>query len=613
MVQGDAGGLELAELGAAGQHLAGMNQDLEAIQKDVGPLLPAGRLLRWVPRYGGDLAAASDLLDMAGTVSAAGDRTFQALAPALEVVDGPRDGPHSATGLGERLLPALVAAQPELATARQELAAAGQARIRLDDQHLSPRVSSLVGRLDRYLPWFETALDGALLAPDLLGADGPRTYLLLAQNNYELRATGGFISGVGELNVEGGRLASLTFEDSYLVDNYQVPHDVPPADFQRTLFGQLWFFRDANWDADFPTSARRALDIYARDRGVAADGAIALDLAALRLLVSAVEPLQVEGVAEPVSGDNVLEIIQQQWDESYATKEAVGAQWAYGRKDFMGQIANAVMDKVMRGQDVQPVQVARALKQALDEKHVLVYLADPEAASLLRHRNWDGALALPAQPSDLLLVVDSNVGFDKMDARVTRSIHYRVDLAAEEGPRAQLSLSYQNRATRPLDACVQESRLGEGYADMMERCYYDYVRAYVPAGSHLLSGPELPLPPGSLLARKADDAPAIPVSSTQRAEGRVVWATFFQLEPLAEQRLAFEYRLPDGILNEEPGGADAERRVHYRLQVQKQPGTEAVPLQLEVVLPAGAEVVRTVPADLPAPQGVTLTWATDQL
>ncbi|MGD2205709.1 MAG: hypothetical protein PVH17_02920, partial [Anaerolineae bacterium] len=61
MTQGNASQLELTDLKTAGQHLSGMRQDLQAIDFKVGPLLPAGRLLSWVPKYGGDLAAASDL------------------------------------------------------------------------------------------------------------------------------------------------------------------------------------------------------------------------------------------------------------------------------------------------------------------------------------------------------------------------------------------------------------------------------------------------------------------------------------------------------------------------------------------------------------------------
>jgi hypothetical protein len=594
VARGDVSGLGRAELQTVGQHLAGMQQDLEAIDARVGPLLDAGRWLRWIPEYGGDLAAASDLLEMAVTVSAAGARTVQALSPAMEILDSSEESANPAPLLGERLLPLLTAAQPELQGARQQLVTAGRARAGLDVQTLSPRIAELVGRLDRYLPWLETALDGALLAPTLLGADEPHTYLILAQNNYELRATGGFISGVGELQIDAGRISPVTFHDSYTVDNFEVPHDLTPVDFQRTLYGDLWLFRDANWDADYPTSAQRALDIYARDRGVQADHVIALDLVALQLLVDAIAPLQVEGIDEPVTGENVVQVIQEQWGESFVSMGPEHRGWVLHRKDFMGQIAHTAMNQLLAGKNLRIGRLVRALKQALDEKHILLYLTDPQAARLVRQRNWDGALVLPSLPSDALLVADSNVGFNKMDARVVRSISYQVDLSAEDGPRARVTLTYQNRGTRPVGDCVQGWHSGDTYADMMERCYWDYVRVYVPAGSHLLVGPDLPLPSGSLLARNSDGLPSRPISPALAQVGWAVWAAFFDLPTMEERTLMFDYQLPSEVLDLAPDGS-----VRYHLRVRKQPGTDAVPLRVEITLPPGAELVAAVPAGLP--------------
>ncbi len=591
LTQGDVAALELDQLEVTGQHLSGMRADLEAIQRQVGPLLPLGRLFAWLPEHGGDAAAAAELLRLAVNVSAAGDRTFQALSPALDLVEGEAEDAGASPSLTEALVPVLVAAEPQLRAAQAELEAAEQARAGIDEERLSPRVAGLLARLDRYLPWFETALDGALLAPTLLGVEEPRTYLVVAQNNYELRATGGFISGVGELTVEDGQLGSLTFQDSYAVDNLEVPHDLTPPDFEHTLFGQLWFFRDANWDVDYPTSARRALQIYARDRGVEADGLIALDLTALKLLVGAVGPLRVEGVDQPVTGQNVLQVIVAQWSEGFVLRGEEQKEWWAQRKDFMGQIAGAAMDKLMSGEDVSLPRLALALKQALDEKHVLIYVRDFEAARLLHEQEWDGAAEAPLFSSDALIVVDSNVGFDKMDASVERSIHYRVDLTAEEGPRARLTLTYRNLSTKPLETCVQESRYGETYQDMMERCYWDYVRVYVPGDSELLAGPTIPLPEGSLLARFGPEPPSPPLSPTLSVDGWAVWTAFFALEPGAERELVFEYRLPAWVLDYEPGGL-----TRYHLDVQKQPGTGAVPFTLEVVLPPGAALLRAEPA-----------------
>jgi hypothetical protein len=606
LARGDIASLEAGDLEAVGQHLAGMHADLEAIKVRVGPLLPAGRLLRGVPNYGGDLAAASDLLQVALMASAAGDHTFQALSPAVDLLAGPHAGGGTTASMTERLVPILVTAQPDLEAARRELAAAQAARARVDVQRLSPRVASLMERLDGYLPWFQAVLDGAMLAPDLLGSGEPRTYLILAQNNYELRATGGFITGVGEVRMEGGRLASLSFSDSYAVDNLAVPHELTPPDFQSTLFGQLWFFRDTNWNADYPTSARRALAVYANDRGVQADGAIALDLTALKLLVDAVAPLRVAGVAEPVTGENVLSVIQQEWDESYADEGTEYQDWWQHRKDFMGEIAQAAVAKVASGEGWQPLKLARALKQALEEKHLLVYVTDAASAGLLHERNWDGSLAVPAGSPDTLMVVDSNVGFDKMDASVGRSIHYQVDLGAEEGPRGLVTLSYENLSARPVGACIQASRYGDAYTDMMERCYWDYVRVYVPADSELTAGPDQPLPPGSLLAQSGTAVPDPPLRAELEESGRAVWTTFFVLEPLGKRTLSFDYRLPPAVLEGQENG-----EVRYRLQVQKQPGTKAVPLEVVVLLPPGAEVVQANVEGTLSVEGRSLTVSTD--
>jgi hypothetical protein len=606
LVAGQAGGPGQGALTEAGAHLSGMHEDLAAIDAAVGRLLPLGRQLRWVPEYGGDLAAARDLLEAAAGTASAGDRAFQALSPAVEILDGAGGAAQPASSVGERLLPVLAAAQPELERAQRELAAVRGVRARIETESLSPRVAGLLERLDRILPWFETGVDAALLAPGLLGAGGPRTCLIVAQNNQELRATGGFISGVGELYIERGKISLMTFDDSYAVDNFEVPHDLAPADFQATMGGQLWFFRDANWDVDFPTSARRMVEIYSRDRGVQAGGVVALDLTALQGLVDATGPIQVEGIEGVVTGANVLQVIQAQWGEPGGGS---GQEWWLHRKDFMGEIARAAMDRLMAGEGLEPVKLARTLKKALDEKHILLYLADPQAADLLRRRNWDGAVAAPPVPFDALLVVDSNVGFNKVDPNVERSIHYQVDLSAEEGPQARVTLTYHNHSARTVEACIQEARYGDVYADMMDRCYWDYVRVYVPAGSQLLEEPGLPLPAGSLLARSNDALPQHSLSSPTLTGGDwTAWAAFFDLAPGAERTLTFDYQLPTCVLEHR-----SDSLIRYRLRIQKQPGTEAVPLRVEITLPPGAELVWVTPADLLSSSGMSSNLRTDRI
>jgi hypothetical protein len=559
-----------------------MRRDLEAIDATLGPLPGAGRLLGWVPGHGGDLAAAGDLLDLALGVSAAGDRTFQALSPALDLLGGGTEGSPALLSAGEQILPLLVEAQPALEQARADLAAVQQTREKIDTATLSPRVAGLLARLDGTLPLFGTAIDGALLLPHLLGADGPRTYLVIAQNNQELRATGGFISGVGELHVAGGRLlGGLDFRDSYAVDNLAVPHEVAPADFQQVLMGDLVFFRDANWDPDFPTSARRALEIYARDQGVMANGVVALDLSALKLLVGAAGPLSVAGVDEPVDAGNVMRVIQGQWSQP---EGGDGRDWWLHRKDFMGDVAAALFGRLEEAQGVDLSALVGAVKRSLDEKHILLYLPEPDAAALLRARDWDGALPGPGLEGDFLMLVDSNAGFNKVDARIERSLVYGVDLGTGGPARAQVAATYRHQGQQLVGDCIQEARYGETYGDMLERCYWNYARLYVPADSRLVEAPGVgDGTAGSLMARSG-----LPLSlePALAAGDWAVWTAFFSLAPAAERTVVWSYDLPADVIAGRPDGLQ-----EYRLRVAKQPGTEAVRLRLEIRLPDGAELV----------------------
>jgi hypothetical protein len=169
-----------------------------------------------------------------------------------------------------------------------------------------------------------------------------------------------------------------------------------------------------------------------------------------------------------------------------------------------------------------------------------------------------------------------------------------------------LTLSYQNHSPTPVASCIQEASYGDSYDDMMDRCYWDYVRVYVPAGSRLLAGPDTRLPPGSLAARRGNGLPRQELLPVLIENGWMVWTAFFALEPGREQTLTFDYELPAAVLSREGHGS-----VRYHLRVQKQPGTEAVPLQLTLTLPPDAQLVHTEPIAIGQEPGPSLRITAD--
>ena len=145
------------------------------------------------------------------------------------------------------------------------------------------------------LPLLIAAIEALPHLPAELGADGERAYLLLAQNNDEIRGAGGFLSSIGTLRLSDGAIAGFDLEDSYRVDNWSKPHDDPPEPLRRYMELDLLVTRDANWWPDFPTSARRVADLYASERDLPVEAVVAADVHAAARLLETLAPLELAG------------------------------------------------------------------------------------------------------------------------------------------------------------------------------------------------------------------------------------------------------------------------------------------------------------------------------
>lgn len=550
----------------------GLRADVTTLARQAGWAARLAPALGGLPGVGGDLRAAPHLLMVAERLTRAGVLACDALAPAFGRVGGELNAPSM-----ESLLPHLVAARPALEEALREVEQAAAAWEPVDLQALSPRTARWAARLDRAMPLLRAGLSAAILAPDLLGADGPRTYLILAQNEDELRPTGGFLTGVGEVHVQNGRLVRMTFRDSYSVDDFSRPYPDPPEPLRRYMGIDLWVFRDSNWSPDFPTAARQAMALYRTGAPIRIDGVIALDQYALRELVGVLGPLTVE--REIVTRETVIPYIRRAWapEGGRLTKE-----WWRERKAFMDMLAQAAWDRLQKG-PVDGRRLAQTLLQLLEEKHLLVYLADPRAQALLAERNWDGALR--SGKGDFLMVVDANVGYNKANAKVQEAIAYEVNLARWP-PQVTLTLVYTHTAKGDYP-CRPEVRYDPVYEWMMDRCLWNYLRVYIPRGSRLIAAIQIPVPgealwsgrpePGEVIARPAEEGPFLSL------------ATLLLLPPGAVQTRSFTWELPgDRVAWDGNNGT-------YTLRIQKQPGTVGHPLRLRIRLPERATLVAADP------------------
>jgi hypothetical protein len=402
----------------------------------------------------------------------------------------------------------------------------------------------------------------ARLAPHLaalLGMDRPRTYLLLVQNNHELRGTGGFIAAVGRITVDKGRVTDLDFADSYEFYSSDKTYPPPPPPLLKYMGIEMLLPRDANWSPDLPTAAQLFEFLYLRERGGAIDGIVTVDLNAVRHVVEGLEPLEVAGLADPITSANVEEQIIQLYDSPTEGGDVATdlGEWWSNRKNFIPAMAKSILQRV-EDRDINLIAMVAAMQNALSDRSVQVWMKDPAIQSIFNQAGWGGALR-PEQGADFLAVVDSNVGYNKVDAALQRGADYAVTWpdGADEAALATLTLTY----THPVDAedpgCPAGTRYGASYEDMVERCYFDFVRVYVPGGSELVAAEGVV--PDSIAVRRGE-------------RGTRVLTGYFTVEPRQSHQVRFTYRLPPDITPEA-----------YRLIVQRQSGTGPLPLRLTAV------------------------------
>ena len=395
-----------------------------------------------------------------------------------------------------------------------------------------------------------------------MGLDAPRRYLVLVQNNHELRATGGFLSAFGSVVVDQGQIADLAFVDSY--DLFSTAHEYPPAPapMQEYMGIQLLTPRDGNWSPDLPTAAETIRKLYTQETGQAVDGIITVDLDAVRHLVKALGSVQVEGVPTPITAENVEQELVRLWEqpagqagEAGGTKEATSDWWEQ-RKDFVPLVAGAVLARLQAGK-FDTADLATELTAALDERSIQVWMDQAQVQMVLADQKWDGGLHPPAS-GDFLAVVDSNVGYNKVDAALQRGLQYEVTWpqGADQPAQVMLTLTYTQPVVAEDPGCNPAPRYGENYADLIARCYFDYVRVFVPEGSELIDV-------GGIDPQT--------VTSTIGEQGTQQFGGYFVVPPNSSKSVSFTYRLPAGIT---PQG--------YTLRVQRQAGTDPLPIRIMV-------------------------------
>ncbi len=314
------------------------------------------------------------------------------------------------------------------------------------------------------------ARQGVTLLPQLIGLEGKQTYLVLFQNNSELRPTGGFIGSYGLLTFDEGQLIDFEVKDVYTADGQLKGHVEPPSDLKKYLGEAGWYLRDANWDPDFPTSAARAAWFLEKETGRKVDGVIGVDLTLVQQFLKAVGEIQLPDYQEKINEANFFERAEYYSEINFFPGSTQ-------KEDFLGSVARVLFEKVKASEEKTWLALAKNIWPSFKSKDLLFWLAEPQAMTILTDLGWDGALKeVKCQVSagkclvDYLMVVEANVGINKSNYFLKRSFSHRLEIKDDQTIEGTLRLNYQNNSS-------SESFPGGRYKS--------YLRIYTPLGSTL--------------------------------------------------------------------------------------------------------------------------------
>lgn len=288
-----------------------------------------------------------------------------------------------------------------------------------------------------------------------------KTYLLVFQNNSEVRPTGGFLGTYGLLSFRNGAAYIDRIESIYVLDGQLRRRIIPPFPMQRKLT-ESFGIRDSNWFVDFPASSRKMLGFLEEEAGVAADGVISFTPDVFERLLALTGPIAMPEYGEVLTAENFRRIAQEQTSVLYDRR-------LNQPKKFLADFAPRLLAKLGELPEARGAEFLDVLVRSIAEKHLLMFSLDNDIQQFISRSGAGGELRRTV--GDYLAVIHSNLGGGKTDAGITQRVEKQV--AIDASGQAVVTL----RITRTHNS----------YAETLLAKNLDFMRVFVPEGSRLIS------------------------------------------------------------------------------------------------------------------------------
>ena len=299
--------------------------------------------------------------------------------------------------------------------------------------------------------------------PNFLGVgSGEKKYLILFQNESELRATGGFIGSYGLLTFNDGELKSLEVKDIYEADGQLPGHVEPPIEIKNHLGEANWYMRDANWKADFTQTATDIQWFFNKETNSKVDGVIGIDLAVAKAILEVTGEIYVPDFSEKITKDNLYEQA-----EFYAEKKFFPG--SNQKASFLGGLGKQMFETIKNLNITKKAELISKTMDLLESNELQLAINDTKIDSKMSELGWNGEIYKGSCGTencvmDYLYLVESNLGVNKANYFLRRNMEQSIDIT--NGSLSRLvKVTYENTAKN---------------TNWPGGDYKNYVRVYLP-------------------------------------------------------------------------------------------------------------------------------------
>lgn len=341
---------------------------------------------------------------------------------------------------------------------------------------------------------------------------GDKSFLVLLQQNSELRAGGGVIESLARVDIEKGVVKKIEVYNASEIDkNFNLVVD-PPVELKKDLGVSKFTLKDSSFEPDFPTSATKAQWFYNHSDVVGAnskiDGVLVWDVSALFNILSATNSSDVDGISKSIKGN----------------------------EDFYTTLNKSILNRLIFVPSKNWPDILEALVKSFEEKHMQLFFADTKMFATVNSQNLTAVLPRPSSDpevlSDFLFISESNVGANRVNFYIDRS--YQLETKIMDGVSHKLKINFINKSNS------EAWPMGN---------YKNRMKVYLPLGSTLtdISFGEVDLK--SQVASSVD-------------YGRAVFSFLIELKAGEQKNLILNYATAS-----KPAG-----KLRYKLDVIKQAG-----------------------------------------